>query len=373
IFSARSHAEHRDRRRKVVGAALTSSHVRAYSPVVQKHVQHFLSALPPSQANIAEPVHALTFNTLAEIIYGPSISPQPWTDTASGEGILEAFRGMSKFAWGGSHVPFLGWLFSTKPMVAMTRKPTFNAAGIPTGVGALATRAKVLLLEDQSLVTDVEQPSIAKSMLAIEKGDSRHMDNDELFRECFNLLFAGPGSTAAAITGVLERLGTKEGAVWQDRIRAELAEGKDASESKVLDAVIRESMRYSTPFPTAFPRDITPGAESAIAGISTPLPVGTLVGSDSWVVSHDVGTWGTNAKAWMPERWLEGERKENEDKFLVFSKGPRGCIGRDIAMLITTQAVAGVVSRWKFESSGIKGGGWLEMQVQECGLKLTPV
>jgi cytochrome P450 len=387
IFSARTHAEHRSRRRKVVGAALTTSHIRSYSPIVARHVQHFLSKLSAATTdakdnvlNITEPVHALTFNTLVEIIYGPSLSPasQPWTETTSGEGVLPAFRAISKFGWGASYIPFLAWLMSTKPMIKMTRKPTFNAAGIPTGIGALAARAQLLLLEDPDLVTGVDQPSIAKSMLEMEKGDSRHMEPEEVFRECFNLLFAGPGSTAAAVTGVLERLGSEEGREWQDRIRSELHHVNEASESKVLDAVVRESMRYSAPFPTAFPREVQPGAENAIAGVETPLPVGTIVGANSWIVSHDKSAWGSDAGQWKPERWLDlngnAEKKSLEDRFVVFSKGPRGCIGKDIAMLVVTLAVAGIVSKWRIESAGeMKGGAWLEMQVEWCGLKLTKI
>jgi len=260
----------------------------------------------------------------------------------------------------------------------MTRKPTFNAAGVPTGIGALAARAKALLLEDPSLVTGVDQPSIAKSMMVIEKGDSRYMEPQQLFRECFNLLFAGPGSTAAAVTGVLERLGSKEGATWQERIRSDLSQVNEASESKILDAVIRESLRYSAPFPTAFPRDVQLGAETAIAGVDKPLPLGTIVGANSWVVSHDKGTWGADANQWNPERWLDAtgdaDKKSLEDKFVVFSKGPRVCIGREIAMLVVTQAVAGILSKWQIEGIGeMKGGSWLEMQVESCRLKFTNV
>ena len=387
IFSARTHAEHHDRRRKVMGAALTTTSVRSYGPTVSRHVEHFLCNLSAAGAdskdgvlNIAEHVHALTFNTIVELIYGPSISPEgkPWTETASGEGILAAFRAISKFGWGASYIPLLAWLMSTGPMLKMTRKPTFNAAGVPTGVGALAARAKLLLLEQPELVTEADQPSIAKSMLMIDGEDSRHMEPNELYRECFNLLFAGPGSTAAALTGVLKRLGSEEGIPWQERIRHDLDHVNEARESRVLDAVVRESMRYSTPFPTAFPREVHSGAEQAIAGVKKPLPTGTVVGANSWIVSHDTNVWGGDALQWKPERWLDAkvdvDKRSLEDKFVVFSRGPRGCIGKDIAMLIVTQAVAGIVSRWRMESVGeMEEGGWLEMQIKWCGLKMTSI
>ena len=267
---------------------------------------------------------------------------------------------------------------STSPMRKMTRKPTFNVAGLPTGIGPLAARVKVLLLDKPDLVTGVQQPSIAKSMLEMQKEDSRYMGPDEVFRECFNLLFAGPGSTAAAVTGVLERLGREEGRVWQERIRKDLDLVHDSGESKVLNAVVKESLRYSAPFPSAFPRVVRPGAEMAVIGVETPLPVGTLVGANSWVVSHDKGAWGIDAGEWRPERWLDvesdAEKKSLDDKFIVFSKGPRGCIGKDIAMMIITQAAAGIISKWRIESVGdMKGGSWLEMQIERCDLHLTRI
>jgi benzoate 4-monooxygenase len=385
IFSSRTHAEHRERRRRVVGAALTTPHIRSYGPVVAKHVQHFISKLniasedaKDNMVNIAGLVHTLTFDTIVELIYGPSLTAddKPWTETSGGEGVLSAFRAISKFGWGSSYIPFLGWLMSTKPMIKMTRKPTFNVAGIPTGVGALAARAQVLLFEQPSLVTEVEQPSIAKSMLIMEKGDSRHMVPGDVFKECFNLMFAGPGSTAAAVTGVLERLGSEEGMLWQERIRSELAQVSEPSESKVLNAVVRESMRYSAPFPTAFPREVQLGAERAISGVKKPLPLGTIVGANGWVVSHEKSVWGDDAGTWKPERWLDvkgdAEKKILDDKFVVFSKGPRGCIGKDIAMMVVLQVVAGVVSKWHVENVGkMKAGGWLEMQIEVCNLKFT--
>ncbi|CAG8957266.1 hypothetical protein HYFRA_00010688 [Hymenoscyphus fraxineus] len=386
-FSARTHAEHRELRRQVVGAALTSSHVHSYRPIVVKHVQHFISKLcaeiPTSGkgngvVDIAKPIHALTFNTLAETIYGPALSSEPWSETPRGAGILEAFRALSKFSWGCSYIPFLSWLMSTGPMIRMTRKPTFSAAGLPTGIAALVSRTQFLLLDEPNMVLMANQPSIAKNMLTLEKGVSRYNDSDAVWRECFNLLFAGPGSTAAAVTGVLERLGTEEGKEWQQKIRDELGQVNHHSDSKVLSAVIRESLRFSAPFPTAFPREVHLGAEKAIPGLNKPLPLGTLVSANSWIVSHDERTWGRDAGSWKPERWLHTEdnagKRSMDDNLLVFSKGPRGCIGKEIAMTIVTEAVAGVVAKWRIEKVGqMKSGGWLEMQIGWCGMHFTSI
>lgn len=384
VFSARTHAEHRDRRKKVVGTALNSAHFRAYSPVIDKHVQLFLANIVSATTeakdgviNVAELVNALTVNTIVEIIYGPSLTPSApsWTETTAGRNILPVLRAISKFGWGASHMPLLGRLMSTDTIGKLIRKPTFDSAGNLTGFSALAAKALELLLEKPDLVVDVEQPSMAKSMMSPEKGDSKHTAPREVFNESLNLLFAGSGSTGVAVTGVLQQLGTAEGQKWQEMIRDELKQEKGSGESKVLEAVVKESMRYSAPFPVAFPRDVMSGAENSIPGIKAPLPIGTLVGVNLWNFCRDPAVWGDDARQWKPQRWLDVSSdgaKALDEKFVIFGKGPRGCIGKEMAIMIITHAVAGVLEGWRVEGVGeVRQGAWLEMQTAYCGLRMT--
>lgn len=104
------------------------------------------------------------------------------------------------------------------------------------------------------------------------------MDPYQIWRECFNLVFAGPGSTAAALTAIFFELGSPHGRKWQERIRADLStEAAPAGSSAVILAVIKETMRLHSSFPTAFPRVIATGAETTIPDLAAPLPVGSLV------------------------------------------------------------------------------------------------
>ncbi len=304
----------------------------------------------------------------------------------------------SKVAWGASLLPWLGWLMSTSPVVELTRRPTFDAQGRLTGIAALASRTQDIVIHHHEQSIKSSQPSLVKNYLSVPKDHSSHMSPAQTWRESFNLTFAGPGSTAAALTTVLHHLSTTDGQKWQSRIRAEdsglalssspsspaaaAAAAAAATIPPVLTAIIKETLRLHAPFPTAFPRVIAPGAESALPGLRGPLPVGTTVYAHTFIVGRAKAVWGADAEVWRPERWLrvagdgesesERERRELEERFVVFGKGARGCVGRDIAMLMIARAVLAVLAVWDVRAgAGLKGKSWLEMQYEECVLEFT--
>lgn len=96
------------------------------------------------------------------------------------------------------------------------------------------------------------QPSILKSYLSIPDSNTKHMSPYQIWRECFNLVFAGPGSAAAVLTAIFFEMGSLHGRKWQERIRVDLsAEAAPAGSSVVILAVIMETMRLHSPFPPA--------------------------------------------------------------------------------------------------------------------------
>ena len=165
---------------------------------------------------------------------------------------------------------------------------------------------------------------------------------------------AGTGSISACLTMILYHLGTHF--EWQTRILEEvktemcLSNPNLSLESapylvmakcQALSAVINESLRVSPPFPAAFPRDIASGAESAIPGLPAPLPLGTTVQANVYVVSHSREFWGDDADEWRPSRWLEGD-KRLEEGFLIFGRGSRSCVGKDISRMALMKVIFAV-------------------------------
>lgn len=380
VFSARTDAIHREHRRKVVGPAFSSSKIAAYEPVISKHVSNLLSRLKVEQEksedrpiiNIAPYIHRYTFDTIIETIFGESISSSPYTDTREARDLLTALRNISKMAWGTALLPWFNWIMSTRPMIALTRRPTFDEEGNLISFAALTCRTREIVQTQPKATLKLNQTSILENFLQVPESDTKHMSRDEIGRECRNLTIAGPGSTAAALTAILYELG-RHGHEWQDRIRLGLLFEDDTSASSSdLLAVIKESMRLHAPFSSAFPRSIAPGAESIIPELSKPLPLGTIVSSNPYVLGHSKEIWGGDAESWRPQRWLgtDSERKKQDEKFVVFSKGARGCLGKDLAMLMLVKAVASVLLKWKISVEGdLRGKCFLEMQYTDCEMK----
>lgn len=385
IFSAKTDADHREKRRKVFGPALSNAKIVGYDPVISKNAGVFLSRLEQllqnnnnasdRPINIAGLVHRYTIDTMLEVLYGPAVCPQPYTDAPTTRGIPNSLRVVTKMAWCCSLLPLFGWLMCSRPMGALTRRPTRNKQGELTNMSALAAASQSLIFFHREQLTLSKQPSIVKNWADLPADDSRKMSPSEIWIEAFNLVLAGPGSTAAALTAVLFMLGLPEGQEWQEKIRLEATglEVKAASVSSsfpVLSAVIKETLRLHPPFPTAFPRTITPGAESSIPNLPAALPPGTVVSANTFVLGRSKQIWGEDVEEWKPQRWLldsEQARQELEDRFVVFSKGSRQCVGRELALLALTKAVISVARRWELHSVGeLKGKSYLEMAYDEC-------
>lgn len=312
-----------------------------------------------------------------EIIYGESKLSQTYNTEGSHE-ILSAFKGLSKWSWGLSLVPWLSWLTSTPPYLYLSSHPIYNSKSNFAILAELVTETQDIVFGRPSKAVFQSQSSILKNFLRVRSNDTKYMPLNDIWRECFNFTFAGPGSTAAALTAVLYNLGTEHGHKWQDLIHAETSkESDDTDLSPSLVAVIKETIRLHAPFPSAFPRTVTPGAENVVSELPAPLPVGTIISSNTFVLGRSKEIWGHDAETWDPQRWLiedEGKKKrELEDKFVAFGKGPRRCLGREIAMLILTRAVVSVLKKWELRAVGspLKGKSYVEMQYTECKLSFA--
>lgn len=90
---------------------------------------------------------------------------------------------------------------------------------------------------------------------------------------------------------------------------------------------------------------------------------------------------------WQPERWLKPHKlyadkigadgansaedpKSPEEKFVTFGKGPRSCVGREVALNLLSKVVREVLLQWQLVSHGkLEGINYFEMQYETCDLE----
>ncbi|KAH9055044.1 putative P450 monooxygenase [Lactarius vividus] len=108
-----------------------------------------------------------------------------------------------------------------------------------------------------------------------------------------------------------------------------------------LTAVVKEGLRMF-PGGAALPRVVPPDG-AMIAG--TFIPGGTVVGQCFLCVHRSPAVF-SDPDAFIPDRWLGEDAKTHEASLAVFSKGPRSCIGINLAYCELHTLIAGIFRRF---------------------------
>ncbi|KAK7019700.1 hypothetical protein VNI00_018000 [Paramarasmius palmivorus] len=125
-----------------------------------------------------------------------------------------------------------------------------------------------------------------------------------------------------------------------------------------LTAVIKESLRLSSGVITPMPR-VVPETGAIIAGYT--VPPGTVVSIGNTFVHMNPDIF-PEPERFYPERWLE-DKDHSLDRYLVaLGKGPRSCIGINLAWSELYMILGNVFRKLDFHS---KTDLWSEVQVRE--------
>lgn len=80
------------------------------------------------------------------------------------------------------------------------------------------------------------------------------------------------------------------------------------------------------------------------------VPQGTDVSVSPSDVAHNMDVFGADVDAFRPERWIEAtdqQWREMEKASMVFSSGPRICIGRHLANIEMRKVLAAIIMTFK--------------------------
>jgi len=102
---------------------------------------------------------------------------------------------------------------------------------------------------------------------------------------------------------------------------------EDIEKLPFLGAVIKEALRLATPTPAGLPR-VVPAPGAVISGVR--IPGGTVVSQSALFVSYSEEVF-PQPHEFLPDRWLQSDSKALENYLVSFSKGPRSCLGINLA------------------------------------------
>ncbi|KAL4789310.1 cytochrome P450 [Aspergillus venezuelensis] len=122
-----------------------------------------------------------------------------------------------------------------------------------------------------------------------------------------------------------------------------------------VTAVIKETLRLHPPAGTS--RFAEPGNNFHLQTPRGLLGVdGAILFLNHFSIQRDRSVYGESAEAWILERWLQGGDEGDSlaaGAWRPFERGPRGCIGQELAMLEARLVLAMAVRRYKFVIVGL--------------------
>jgi cytochrome P450 len=112
-----------------------------------------------------------------------------------------------------------------------------------------------------------------------------------------------------------------------------------------LAAVISEGLRWISPLSGRLPR-VNPRAPTTYGDYV--IPPGTVISMHSKFI-HDNESIFSDASSFKPERWLGPDRRHLEHYLVPFSRGPRACVGINLAMAELYLALGNIFHRFDLE------------------------
>lgn len=172
------------------------------------------------------------------------------------------------------------------------------------------------------------------------------MTLDEIMSDIALALIAGTNTTSKALEYAFVLL--SQNAVIQERIYRELIQiddhVNDITKANILRAFIQEVLRLSVVSPLGMPHI----ASRNVQIDAYMIPKGAIVHNNMYYIHRK----GSNDNTVHLEYWLDedGKFKMDNNRFMLFSYGGRGCPGRPIAMKLMYYVLSSLIMKYKFSS-----------------------
>jgi cytochrome P450 len=179
-----------------------------------------------------------------------------------------------------------------------------------------------------------EGDGLLDRLLRAQDDDGLGMSDEQLRDEVATVFLAGHETTALALSYALHLLAGDPHVARRlvgevdEVLGGRAATVEDVSRLRLVDAVLRETMRL---YPPAYLVGRETLEDRVIAGFA--MPRGSQVLLPQWVVHRDP-RWYEAPKLFLPDRWLDGlAQRLPRFAYFPFGGGPRICVGNHFAML----------------------------------------
>ncbi|KAI0835728.1 cytochrome P450, partial [Hypoxylon sp. FL0890] len=327
--------EYHKRRRKMVNNLFSVKSMEALSHIVLRVVQNALQKVKEHHdegkvLDIQRLYTGITIDTIMKVLCDRSLN---LIDAKEEEPpFLATLRTFSESFFLLKHFPILIWLASNIP-ISIAEKLIPGEFEFRRNIRQwINERAR----EHEMGVKKAEDGrNTVIDLLLRPEDDGPPLTHQAVEDETYSFAFAGTHTTSHTMSmGTYYLLRHPE---KLEKLRKELepvprnADGlleyRQVRDLPYLKAVIKESLRLSSPVPGIIPRLVPQGG---ITWAGHYLPEGTSVSTAIHTI-HDNPDLFPNPDEFMPERWLEND--DLDHWLVVFGKGSRACIGLNIAWM----------------------------------------
>ncbi|EWG49061.1 hypothetical protein FVEG_08678 [Fusarium verticillioides 7600] len=197
------------------------------------------------------------------------------------------------------------------------------------------------------------QQDFMSKILTNREGETRGLSFERLLSESIVFMNAGSETTAAALSSTLYFLLSNPKCF--EKLRGEIDAKPGSSNEGIvsydsakdlpyLRACIDESLRLRPPIAYAQQRLVVCPQGAIIAGHH--IKQGTTVAVSPWTIHRNRKLY-KDPDEFDPERWFDPEQLSNLRRYyIVFSQGPRQCLGRHIAIVELQILISTLVRRY---------------------------
>ncbi|KAJ7753400.1 benzoate para-hydroxylase [Mycena maculata] len=360
VFSTTDRKDHSAKRR-IVSQAFSYRALEQFTPFIHNNIVNFVGQLDSMcdtgrSIDILKWLHFLTFDVLADLAFG-----EPLGMLASGTSLVSVQRSdgtMKKedaiaLVEEREHLSAVLGIHPWFPFLARIIPDRFFWSGHESS-NALTDFAQRNV--SKRLTSGAYRENILEKLIAAHKCDGQ-VDPEtikELVAATVTLLTAGFDTTGSSVAALIylvkthplvhRKLNIELEAVID---RQEIPNHRQVKDLPYLQAVIEEGLRHYAIMATGLPRLVP---EGGVEFFGQQIPAGTEVSVPAFTIQHAESIWG-DPEVFRPERWLESseQHKYLSRYLLAFGKGPRTCLGKNLAYMEIQLILATVILRYDVE------------------------